>query len=257
MSVPTALIRPVPDCFDGALVRDRQPELDVVLARAQHHDYREALERSGYSIVVVPTDENHPDCVFIEDTAVVVGSVAVITRPGAPSRRGETDPVARMLSTHFPLVEVREPGTVDGGDVFMMGDVVYVGRSARTNGEGIHQLREVASDQDLELVTVDVHNTLHLKSAVLPIDIETVVVTRDAVDERMLEGLRIVYEADSERHRFSALPLRDDRVLVTANAPATAETISTLGHEVVPIDVSQIQAADGGLTCISILFSAI
>jgi N-dimethylarginine dimethylaminohydrolase len=73
----------------------------------------------------------------------------------------------------------------------------------------------------------------------------------------MLEGLRIVYEADSERHRFSALPLRDDRVLVTANAPATAETISTLGHEVVPIDVSQIQAADGGLTCISILFSAV
>jgi dimethylargininase len=114
----------------------------------------------------------------------------------------------------------------------------------------------VTSEQGLVLVTVDVHNTLHLKSAVLPIDIETVVVTRDAVDETMLEGLRIIYEADSERHKFSALPLHDDRVLVTANAPATTEVVSTLGHEVVPIDVSQIQAADGGLTCMSILFSA-
>jgi dimethylargininase len=256
MSVPTALTRPVPDSFDGALVRDGQPELDVALARAQHDDYREALEQSGYSIVVVPTDENHPDCVFIEDTAIVLGSVAVITRPGAPSRRGETDPVARVLSSQFPLVEVREPGTVDGGDVFVMGDVAYVGRSTRTNVEGIHQLQEVTSEQGLELVTVDVHNTLHLKSAVLPIDIETVVVTRDAVDETMLEGLRIIYEADSERHKFSALPLHDDRVLVTANAPATTEVVSTLGHEVVPIDVSQIQAADGGLTCMSILFSA-
>jgi dimethylargininase len=254
MPPPTALIRPVPECFDRALVREGKPALDVAQARRQHDVYRGHIEQAGYSIEVVPTDESHPDCVFIEDTAIVVGSVAVITRPGAPARRGETGPVAQVLSTRFPLVEVLEPGTIDGGDVLVIGRDVYVGRSTRTNGDGIDQLRLVTAEQGMDLVAVDVHDALHLKSVVLPIDPETVVVTRHAVDAGVLEGLRIVYEADMERHKFSALPLRDGRVLVTANAPATAEAISVLGHDVVPIDVSQIQAADGGLTCMSILF---
>jgi dimethylargininase len=254
MSVPTALIRPVPGSFDRALVQEARPVIDVSVARAQHDVYRGHLDGAGYSIVVVPTDESHPDCVFIEDTAVVVGSVAVITRPGAETRRAETGPVAETLASRFPLVEMREPGTLDGGDVFVMGASLYVGRSKRTNESGIEQLGSVAADQGFDLVVVDVHDTLHLKSAVLPIGPETVVVTRDAVDEEKLEGLQLLYEADAERHKFSALPLLDGRVLVTANAPVTAEAVSALGHEVVAIDVSQIQAADGGLTCMSILF---
>ncbi len=254
MPTPTALIRPVPGSFDRALVREGQPDLNVALARAEHDVYRSHLADAGYSIEVVPTDDGHPDCVFIEDTAVIVGSVAVITRSGAPARRGESGPVAGVLSAHFPLVQIDEPGTIDGGDVFITAGTVYVGRSSRTNDDGIAQLREVAADQGRELVVVDVHDTLHLKSAVLPIDSDTVVMTPNAVDEEPLAGFHIVYEADLERHRFSALPLRDGRVLVTANAPATAESVSALGFEVVPVDVSQIQAADGGLTCMSILF---
>jgi dimethylargininase len=253
MSVPTALIRPVPDSFDRALVSEGSPELHVSMARAQHDRYLRQLEDGGYSIETVPTDEAQPDCVFIEDTAIVIGSVAVITRPGAPTRRGETGPVARVLGAHFPLVEVVEPGTIDGGDVFSTPGVVYVGRSSRTNEDGIDQLRSVTSQHGLSLVVVDVHHGLHLKSSVLPIDPETVVVTRDAVDEKAFVGLRILYEADVERNRFSALPLRDGAILVTVNAPVTSEAVSALGHMVIPIDVSQIQAADGGLTCMSIL----
>jgi len=254
MPARTALIRPVPDSFHKALVRDGSPKLDVELARAQHADYRKVLEVAGHTIEVVPTDEAHPDCVFIEDTAVVVGRVAMIARPGVDSRQGETPPVGRALATRFSTTEITAPGTLDGGDVFTMGEVVYVGHSTRTNSEGIDQLRAVASHQGLGVMAVAVHDVLHLKSAVLPIDEETVVVTPGSVDEARLNGLHVVYESEGERHRFSALPLGGGRIAVTANAPATAEIVSSLGHEVVVIDVSEIQAADGGLTCMSIIF---
>jgi dimethylargininase len=250
----TALIRPVPASFDHALMREKRPRIDVELARSQHDEYRARLEEAGHTIEVVPTDEAHPDCVFIEDTAVIVGEVAVITRPGAVSRRGETPPVARALARWFATAEITEPGTIDGGDVFVMGEVLYAGLSERTNADGIDQLRAVTFHQGLRLVTIGVNDVLHLKSAVLPIDEETVVVTPGTVDEDLLDGLHIVYEVETERHRFSALPLGEGRVLVTANAPATTERIANSSRDVVPIDVSQIQAADGGLTCMSILF---
>jgi dimethylargininase len=251
--MPTALIRPVPNTFDRALVQGGRPALDTRLARDQHDGYRRQLEEAGYTISVVPSDDAHPDSVFVEDTAVIVGSVAVIARPGAPTRRGETGPVASVLESLFPLERIVAPATMDGGDVFTSAGRVFVGRSARTNDLGIEQLRSISSSQGMELVPVEVHKALHLKSAVLPIDEETVVVTRGAVDEQRLTRLRIIYEDEAERGRFSALPLRDGRVLVTANAPITADKVAADGHHPVPIDVSQIQAADGGLTCMSIL----
>lgn len=251
---PTALIRPVPDSFEQALVREGRPSLDVSRARDQHDQYRAQLERSGYQVEVVPSDDAHPDCLFIEDTAVVLGNVAVVTIPGAAARRGETPPVAEALGRHFALERIAAPGTLDGGDVMITDHALYVGRSERTNDHGIDQLRQIAAAQGLELIQVGVQGTLHLKSAVLPVDDETVVVTPDAVDEAALDGLRLIYEAGSERNRFSALPLVDARLLVTANAPKTSELVAGLGIEVSPIDVSEIQAADGGLTCMSILF---
>ncbi|HEU4917055.1 MAG TPA: arginine deiminase family protein [Acidimicrobiia bacterium] len=253
MTDRTALIRPVPDSFPLALVRHGRPDIDLGLARAQHREYRRVLEETAHVVHVVPTDEAHPDCVFIEDTAVIVGTVAIIARIGAESRRGETPPVAEYLSRRFDIVEMRPPGTLDGGDVFLLDDVFYVGRSSRTNDDGIGQLRAIAHHQGFPVVTVDVEDALHLKSAVLPIDDETVVVTPRSVDESKLEGLRVLYEHDDERNRFSALPLDERTVLVTADAPVTAASVAAMGHAIVPLDVSEIQAADGGLTCMSIM----
>jgi dimethylargininase len=254
MTARTALIRPVPDSFPKALVREGRPEIDLALARAQHGEYARLLEESGLTIQVVPADEAHPDCVFIEDVAVILGKVAVATRPGAETRRGEVLPIAEALAHRFDVSEISAPGTLDGGDVMVLGETVYVGRSSRTNDDGIGQLRAVAHHQGYRVVTVDVGHVLHLKSAVLPIDGQTVVVTPGTVDETGLDGLRILYEHEDERHRFSALPVGGGRVLVTANAPFTAEEVAGTGKEVIPVDVSQIQAADGGLTCMSILF---
>ena len=249
----TALLRAVAETFDRAIVSEHGRPPDVTRARTQHEAYAAALRGAGYEIEMVPADDSHPDCVFIEDTAVVLGSAVVATRPGAEERRAEVIPVVERLEGRFPVTGIEAPGTLDGGDVMIMGDTVYVGRSKRTNDEGIAQLRAVADQQGSVVIAVPVDGVLHLKSGVLPVDEETVVVTPGTVDESLLTGLRVVYEAPHERHAFSALPLRNGEVLVTASAPDTAALVADLGLDVVSIDVSEIQAADGGLTCMSIL----
>jgi dimethylargininase len=248
-----ALVRAVPDCYAEAVVRDVRPVIDVQVARRQHARYREMLAVAGYAVQQVPADEAHPDCVFIEDTAVIVGGTAVIARSGAPTRRGEVGPVQHALPAGLALAPIESPGTLDGGDVFTAGDTMYIGRSRRTNDAGIVQLRSVASREGLTTVPVVVHDALHLKSAVLPLDEETVLVTPDAVDERALSGLRIIYEPAEERHQASALPLLNGTLMVTASAPLTAARLANEGYETISIDVSELQAADGGLTCLSIL----
>jgi len=250
----TALVRGVPNTFDRALVSGPRRAINVPLARVQHHTYQRHLASAGYSVEQVPSSDDYPDCVFIEDVAVVIGSTAVITRPGAPSRRGEVPAVAGALGTRFDLFHIEEPATLDGGDVFVANDTVYAGVSSRTNRSGVEQLRSVVFEQGLDLVPVEVRDVLHLKSAVLPIDDETVVVTPNTVDETSLEGLHVLYEDESERHGFSALPLPGGSVLVTASAPRTTDRVLAAGFDVTPLDVSQILAADGGLTCMSILF---
>ena len=249
----SALIRGIPSSFANALVRRGRPMLDPAIARQQHDEYRARLSEAGYAIVEIPADEGCPDCVFIEDTAVIIGSIAVITRPGAPSRRSETPPVAKALQPYKTVTSIEPPGTVDGGDIFTMNNTLYVGLSERTNLEGIAQLRPVVASQGLRLQVVKVVDTLHLKSAVLPVDGETVVVTPDSVDQLALGDLRILYEDAAERHRFSGLPMLNGRVLATASSPRTNNMLTSAGYLLDPIDVSELQAADGGLTCLSIL----
>lgn len=252
---PAALVRGIPDTFDRALTSDSSTNLDVELARVQHHAYLTHLEASGLRLVAVPPDAGHPDCVFVEDTTVIIGGTAVLTRPGAPSRRGEVGPVAEMLNQWFEPHSIASRGTLDGGDVIVTSDRVLIGRSSRSNPEGVGQLAAIVSDLTLRAVEVKVLAGLHLKSGVLPIDEETAVVTPGAVDESALAGYRLLYEDESERFRFSALPLPDGRVLVTSSAPRTVAQLDSLGYEVVDIDISQIQAADGGLTCMSVLLN--
>jgi dimethylargininase len=252
--MPVALLREVSPSFADALVAHGGRPPDVDLAIEQHSMYQRALEAAGYATEVLTGDPDHPDCVFIEDTAVVIGEIAVATRPGAEERRGEVGPVTDRLATTMSVIAIEEPGTLDGGDVMVMNGTVYVGRSSRSNDSGIEQLATIAATQGMSVAAVPVSGVLHLKSAVLPVDPETVVVTPGSVDEGLLEGLRIVHEADHERHRFSALPLADGSLLVTSNAKDTAGVLMDLGLRPVPIDVSEIQAADGGLTCMSILF---
>lgn len=251
--MPTALLRAIANTFDRAIVSGEGRAPDPDRARVEHAVYRQALLDAGYEIEVLPADDAHPDCVFIEDTAVVIGSQVVATRPGEPSRRGEVREVIEHLSGRAPVSRIEAPGTVEGGDVMILGERLFVGMSRRTNRDGIDQLRRVAESQGLSVTAVPVDGVLHLKSGVRPIDDRTVVVTPGTVDETLLSGLRIVHEPSHERHAFSALPMSNGKVLVAASAPDTTSLIVDLGANVLPIDVSEIQAADGGLTCLSIL----
>jgi len=254
--MPIALLREVASTFDRAIVSDPGRRPDVALARKQHDGYARVLADAGFDVEMIPTDDDHPDSVFIEDTAVIVGSIAVVTRPGATERRGEVGPVAEALQKKLPLARIEAPGTLDGGDVMIVGGRVYVGRSQRTNDAGIDQLETIASSQEMDVTTVPVREVLHLKSAVLPVSDTTVVVTPDTVDEQLLSELTLVHEASHERHKFSAVRLGSNKVLVTASAPDTADLLAEAGITTIPIDVSEIQAADGGLTCLSIVYSA-
>jgi dimethylargininase len=248
-----AVVREVPDSFANALTMGERPVLDVAQAREQHASYREMLADAGYDVTVVPADEDCPDCPFIEDTAVVLDTFAIITRPGAPERRPETRPVAEALSALMPIEEISAPGTVDGGDVMRIGTTVFIGRSARTNDAGIAQFAELASADGLRVVAAPVSKVLHLKSAVAALDDETILIAPDCTDPAVFVGYRMIEKPPGEK-KGSALRLHDGRIVITANSPVTLGTLEGAGYEVGWFDSSEFQKADGGLTCLSLLF---
>ncbi len=250
---PTALVRSVPNSFSAALVMGERPSIDVGKARVQHHRYQEVLETAGYTLRMVDADEDHPDCPFIEDVVVVLDSLAVVTRPGAPERRGETGPVAEMAESLLPIRRIQEPGTIDGGDVLRIGPMVFVGSSARTNSEGISQIAKFAAEDGLTVVAVPVSGVLHLKSAVAALDDETVLIDPDCVDVGQFARYRLLEKAQGEGHLASVLRLRTGQLAVTTAAPATTQRLCGAGYEVIVVDSSEFQAADGGLTCLSVL----
>jgi dimethylargininase len=161
--------------------------------------------------------------------------------------------VAEALEPHLAAVAITEPGTLDGGDVMRIGGDVFVGRSERSNEDGISQLKKIAHGMGLTATPVDIAGVLHLKSAVLPLDDETVLMSRQHVDDTALHAYHVIPKAPGEEHLASALPLADGRVMVTASAPLTIAELESHGYHVVAVDTSQFQAADGGLTCLSIL----
>lgn len=251
--MPRAMVREVPDSFVQALTMGDRPVLDVERARSQHAAYRGMLTEAGYDLTVVAADESCPDCPFIEDAAVVLDTFAIITRPGAPERQPETGPVADALSVLMPIQAIEAPGTVDGGDVMKVGNTVFIGRSARTNDAGIAQFAELASADGLRVVAAPVSEVLHLKSAVVPLDDETILIASDCTDPSVFVGYRLIEKPPSEKHG-SALRLHDGRVVVTANSPMTIGTLQGAGYEVGWADTTEFQKADGGLTCLSLLF---
>jgi dimethylargininase len=248
-----ALVRAVPDSFVNAIVLGERPTIDLDRARSQHAMYRQVLERHGYEVRIVPADEAHPDCPFVEDAAVVLDTVAVATRPGAAARRGEVAAVTAELGHLKPMRTIEAPGTLDGGDVLRMGDTLYVGRSTRTNDAGIEQLATHAMEDGLRTVAVPVRGVLHLKSAVAQLDDSTLLVALQCVDVDLLTDYRIVEKVTGEEHLASVLRLGSGRLVTTTTAPRTRQLLREHGYVTEVVDSSEFQAADGGLTCLSIL----
>ena len=227
------------------------PPLDPDLARRQHRDYRRALESGGFATTVIPADEGHPDCSFVEDTAVVVAGRALATRPGHPSRVGEVPPVAAALRAAMPVEEMPADARLDGGDVLRVGRRLFVGRSGRTDARGIAVLEQFAGPE-WEVVPVAVAGVLHLKSAATALDDQTLLAEPGRVDEGLFTGMRVLRPAAGESHAANVVRLPDGTVLCSAATPQTAALIAGTGFEVRSVDVGELGRADGGLTCLSI-----
>ena len=245
-----AFIRqPASTLADGEVTHIDRTELDATLADSQWDGYVEALVNAGFETVEVPVADEHPDSVFIEDAVVVLGATAIITRPGAESRRGETDavrPVAKKAG--LAVREIVEPGTLDGGDVLIVDDTIYVGRGGRTNAEGIRQFRSFAIALGYTVVAVPVTKVLHLKSAVTALPDGTIVGYAEHVDDPQIFD------------RFLAMPepgaavvvLSADTVLMATSVPKSIALIEDLGYTVVSVDVSEFEKLEGCVTCLSV-----
>ena len=229
--------------------------IDLARARMQHEAYREALARLGCKVIALPEQPSMPDAVFVEDVAIVTDEVALMTRPGAASRRGEGASVAAVLDRYRPLHAIEAPGTLDGGDVLRIGRRVYVGESARTNGDGIAQLSAILAPHGYTVQGVPTHGCLHLKSAVTALDDDTVLLQPAWVAREPFAGYRIVEVDPAEEHAANVLRI-GARVVSPACFPLTHARIRAAGIEVAAVDVSELQKAEGAVTCCSLVFRA-
>lgn len=232
--------------------REREP-IDAAVAAAQHRGYREALEDCGARVIALPYVEGLPDSVFVEDTAVVLDEVAVLTRPGVESRRGEVGLIEKEVARLRPVVRVEAPATLEGGDVLRLGRTLYVGLSPRTNAEGANALRRLAAPYGYEVSTVEPRGCLHLKTGCSGLGEAAVLVNPEWVDAGVFRGREVVPVDASEPWAANVLRVGGS-VCVSAAFPRTAEMLAARGYDVRAVEVSEFAKAEGGMTCMSLLF---
>jgi dimethylargininase len=252
MAKAVALVRrPSSRMADGITTHIDRVPADGALAARQHAAYVDAVARAGWAIREVTAADDLPDCAFVEDTVVVLGELAVLTRPGAPERRPEvagTDDAVRSLG--FEVARIEAPGTLDGGDVLQVGRTVYVGRGGRTNAEGIRQLRRHAADTGRVVVPVRLHGVLHLKSAVTALPDDTFITSDPSLfDTSPFPTMRLVPEEGGSHVTL----MGGGTIIMAASAPRSAEMFDDLGFDVVTVDIGEFEKREGCVTCLSVL----
>jgi dimethylargininase len=249
-----ALTRPlsprIVECELTHLVRE---PIDLERAEAEHHDYEQQLAALGATVRRLPATPALPDGVFVEDTAVVLDEIAVITRPGAMSRRAETASVAAALATYRPTVTIEAPGTLDGGDVMVAGREVFVGQSSRSNAEGIAQLRRAIAPHGYSVTAVPVGGCLHLKSAVTCVAPQTLLVNPEWVLREMFADYRLLPVDPAEPMAANALAL-GGAVLHSSQHPRTRARLAAEGLSVVPVSLGELAKAEDAITCCNLVF---
>ena len=249
-----ALTREVSPAFANCeLTHLPRVAIDLDKAVAQHAAYERALESLGCTIQRIGTGPDMPDSVFIEDAAVVLDEVAIITRPGAWSRRAETPAVAEALECHRPLVSVQQPATMDGGDVMVVGRSIFVGCSIRTNTAAIEQMRGIVAPLGYSLRPVPVRGCLHLKSAVTALDDNTLLINPAWARADEFHGFTLVAVDPREASGANIVRVKD-RLVYSGGYPRTLEHIVRHGFHVTTVDVGEIAKAEGAVTCCSLIF---
>lgn len=249
-----ALVRGVPKTFDRAITPHGSTEpIDVERAREQHDLYCQTLEGLGLELIRIAADDRFPDCPFVEDAALVLGDRAIITAPGAETRRGETAAIEEALRNRMLLRHIQAPATLDGGDVLLIDDHLYVGLSSRTTSLATEQLGQLLADTRHEVIPVRVRGILHLKSACTYLGSGVIVHLPGHLDDDVFSRYDRITVPGSESHAANCLSV-NGTVLVPAGAPETRQLIEEAGFETLELDISESHKAGGGLTCSSIIF---
>jgi dimethylargininase len=242
--------RPGPRLPDGLVSHPRRAQVDLNVARRQWDGYVDAMQAEGWETIEVAPADDCPDAVFVEDTVVIYGDLAVISRPGADERKPETAGAEATLdSLGYRIARIDRPGTLDGGDVLKHESVVWVGRSGRTNAAGVEQLAALLRPLGAQVVEVPVSRVLHLKSSVTALPDGTVVGYQPLVDDPTLWPSFLGVPEEAGAH---VVVLDGSTVLMSASAPATRALLESRGLRVVAVDISEYEKLDGCVTCLSV-----
>src|SRR5713226_4469717 len=233
---------------------DRKP-IDLSTAQEQHHAYERLLEKLGARVISLPAELDHPNSMFVEDPAIILDELAVILSLGTETRRREGASLAQVLAKFRTLEYVSLPGTLEGGDVLRVGRKIFVGLTKRSNTEGIRQLAAILAPHNYEVIAVPVTSCLHLKSAVTHLSRNTLLANRLWFDNTPLAGHEWIDVDPAEPHAANAVALAAT-VIFPASFPRTRARIEARGFHVTPLDISELQKAESGLTCSSLLFEA-
>jgi dimethylargininase len=248
-----AVVRGVPRTFDQAITPTAPGEpIDVSLAREQHFAYCSALAAAGLRLIRIESDDRFPDCVFVEDTAVVAGEKVVMAAMAPESRSGETAAVERRLSDFMDVHRIEPPATLDGGDVLRIGDRIFVGLSERTNRQAAEQLGAILGPDGNEVVQVGVRGVLHLKSACTHVGDDLILWRPGYLEEDAFGAYRKIVVPEDEPHAANCVSV-NGRVLIPTGAPQTRAVLREHGCTLIEIEISESRKAAGLLTCSSII----
>ena len=251
-----AITRPVSAALPRCeLTHVRRRPLDVIVARRQHGEYERAMAELGAAVVRLPVADELPDATFVEDMAVVLDEVAILATPGAPSRAGELADMEHCLARYRPLERLPVPATLDGGDVLRIGRTLYVGRSSRTNDAAIGALGECVRALGYDVVSVPVRGCLHLKTACGYLGSETIVANGDWVDLSAFRAADVLAAPETEPWGANVLRI-GDVVLMARGSPRTRALIDRRGFATREVDISELQKAEAGVTCLSVVFES-
>jgi len=251
--MPVAITRKVSPRFNECEIThiERTP-IDVHVANTQHEEYVKALAGLGCQIIELDAEPDLPDSVFVEDTAFILPDIAVITRPGADSRKPEIATIIPALSSHRPLIHLAEPATVDGGDVLVLGKNIYIGMSTRSNPEAVTQLNSALDNYGYKVQGVEMTDCLHLKTAVTRVDDHTLLINKNWVNPDYFPGFDLIEIDASEPFAANCLPIHDSILYPTA-FPQTQKRLESKGFKVVNVDLSELAKAEGAVTCCSLI----
>ena len=225
---------------------------DYQKAVEQHRSYVCALKECGLNIIELEADENYPDSTFVEDVALLTPHCAVITNPGAPSRRGETAEMKHVVQEYYTDIEqILSPGTLDAGDIMMVGDHYYIGLSGRTNRNGAEQMIRILNKFGMSGSLIPLKTVLHLKAGVAYLEHNNLVASGEFLSKLEFKKFNIIELPEEERYAANCVWINDN-VLIPEGYPKSKQKIIDSGYSVIEIDVSEFRKLDGGLSCLSL-----